>query len=234
MNPQFWQDSSVLITGGTGSFGKKCIEILLRDYHPAQDRRLQPRRVEAARDVTRGLRSPEPPVFPRRYSRRRSHEAGDAGHRLRHPRRRAETGPGLRVQSRRSGKDQRRRGAEHHRGGDRRRRQEGPRAEHRQGRQSRQSLRRHEALRREIAGAGQRLCGPGGNALQLHPLRQRARQPGQRRFRSFAPAAQRPDYRDRPPHDAVLVDAGARRPLRAGLHRATCAAARSSSPKSPA
>ena len=34
MNPQFWQESSVLITGGTGSFGKKCIEILLGEYRP--------------------------------------------------------------------------------------------------------------------------------------------------------------------------------------------------------
>jgi UDP-N-acetylglucosamine 4,6-dehydratase len=34
MNLQFWQESSVLITGGTGSFGKKCIEILLAEYRP--------------------------------------------------------------------------------------------------------------------------------------------------------------------------------------------------------
>jgi len=34
MNLEYWEESSVLITGGTGSFGKKCIEILLRDYHP--------------------------------------------------------------------------------------------------------------------------------------------------------------------------------------------------------
>lgn len=27
-------DKSILITGGTGSFGKKCVEILLRDYKP--------------------------------------------------------------------------------------------------------------------------------------------------------------------------------------------------------
>lgn len=27
-------DRAVLITGGTGSFGKKCVEILLRDHHP--------------------------------------------------------------------------------------------------------------------------------------------------------------------------------------------------------
>jgi len=29
-----WKDASVLVTGGTGSFGKKCAEILLREYHP--------------------------------------------------------------------------------------------------------------------------------------------------------------------------------------------------------
>lgn len=29
-----WSEQVVLVTGGTGSFGKKFIEILLRDYHP--------------------------------------------------------------------------------------------------------------------------------------------------------------------------------------------------------
>jgi len=29
-----WQESVVLVTGGTGSFGKKFTEIMLRDYHP--------------------------------------------------------------------------------------------------------------------------------------------------------------------------------------------------------
>ncbi|HEX7974245.1 MAG TPA: UDP-N-acetylglucosamine 4,6-dehydratase (inverting) [Anaerolineales bacterium] len=29
-----WTDKVVLVTGGTGSFGKKFIEIMLRDYHP--------------------------------------------------------------------------------------------------------------------------------------------------------------------------------------------------------
>lgn len=29
-----WQETIVLITGGTGSFGKKCAEILLNEYHP--------------------------------------------------------------------------------------------------------------------------------------------------------------------------------------------------------
>jgi UDP-N-acetylglucosamine 4,6-dehydratase len=29
-----WADQAVLITGGTGSFGKKFVEVMLRDYHP--------------------------------------------------------------------------------------------------------------------------------------------------------------------------------------------------------
>ena len=29
-----WSEQSLLVTGGTGSFGKKLVEILLRDYHP--------------------------------------------------------------------------------------------------------------------------------------------------------------------------------------------------------
>lgn len=29
-----WQKSVVMVTGGTGSFGKRCIDVLLREYHP--------------------------------------------------------------------------------------------------------------------------------------------------------------------------------------------------------
>ena len=31
-----WKDKNVLITGGTGSFGKKFIEVILAEYHPAR------------------------------------------------------------------------------------------------------------------------------------------------------------------------------------------------------
>ncbi len=31
-----WENKVVLITGGTGSFGKKCIEVLLKEYHPSK------------------------------------------------------------------------------------------------------------------------------------------------------------------------------------------------------
>ena len=33
-NKTDWQKMSVLVTGGTGSFGKKFTEIMLRDFHP--------------------------------------------------------------------------------------------------------------------------------------------------------------------------------------------------------
>ena len=29
-----WQEQVVLVTGGTGSFGKKFVEMMLREYHP--------------------------------------------------------------------------------------------------------------------------------------------------------------------------------------------------------
>ncbi|HLF89073.1 MAG TPA: polysaccharide biosynthesis protein, partial [Anaerolineales bacterium] len=31
-----WSDQVVLVTGGTGSFGKKFIEIMLKEYQPAK------------------------------------------------------------------------------------------------------------------------------------------------------------------------------------------------------
>jgi UDP-N-acetylglucosamine 4,6-dehydratase len=34
--PQEWSDKVVLVTGGTGSFGKKFVEIMLKEYHPAK------------------------------------------------------------------------------------------------------------------------------------------------------------------------------------------------------
>lgn len=29
-----WNDQNILITGGTGSFGRKFVEIMLKEYHP--------------------------------------------------------------------------------------------------------------------------------------------------------------------------------------------------------
>jgi UDP-N-acetylglucosamine 4,6-dehydratase len=35
-DPMNWTDQVVLVTGGTGSFGKKFVEIMLAEYHPAK------------------------------------------------------------------------------------------------------------------------------------------------------------------------------------------------------
>ena len=31
-----WQNKVVLVTGGTGSFGKKFIRLMLNEYHPSK------------------------------------------------------------------------------------------------------------------------------------------------------------------------------------------------------
>ncbi len=31
-----WKDKVILVTGGTGSFGKKFIEIMLKEFHPGK------------------------------------------------------------------------------------------------------------------------------------------------------------------------------------------------------
>ncbi len=31
-----WTNKNILVTGGTGSFGKKFVEVMLKEYHPAR------------------------------------------------------------------------------------------------------------------------------------------------------------------------------------------------------
>ena len=31
-----WTDKVILVTGGTGSFGKKFIDVMVKEYHPAK------------------------------------------------------------------------------------------------------------------------------------------------------------------------------------------------------
>ena len=38
-----WKNQVVLITGGTGSFGKKFVEIMLKDFQAQKNHYLQPR-----------------------------------------------------------------------------------------------------------------------------------------------------------------------------------------------
>ena len=37
-----WKEQIILVTGGTGSFGKKFIRIILDEYQPAKAHHLQP------------------------------------------------------------------------------------------------------------------------------------------------------------------------------------------------
>jgi hypothetical protein len=46
-----WSEQVVLVTGGTGSFGKKFVEIMLREYQLKESWDVQPRRTEATRDA---------------------------------------------------------------------------------------------------------------------------------------------------------------------------------------
>ena len=139
--------ATILLTGGTGSFGNAFVERVLaalaRRHHP----RLLPRRAEAVGDAAHvsattscassSATSATGPPGP-----------GHAGRRHRHPRRGDEAGAGVRVQPVRGRADQRPRRPERRRRRHRRRRRAGRRPLDRQGRQPGQPLRRHQALRR--------------------------------------------------------------------------------------
>ena len=165
-------DKSILITGGTGSFGKAFVRTVLRQY-PGIKRlvvfsRDELKQYEMAQEFARaehpGLR-----YFIGDVRDEERLHAGAGGDRRGRARRRAEAGAGRRVQPLRVHQDQRLGCAERRskrawtagvnaRG----------RAVHRQGRRAHQPLRRHQALLRQA------VC-----RRQQHPWR--ARHPLQRR-----------------------------------------------------
>ena len=151
---------TLLITGGTGSFGNAFIRTVLARPRRRLDPRLQPRRAQAVR-ARADRSSDEPPALAaRRRARPRPPARRDARRRRRRPRRRAEAGAGVRVQPVRGGPDQRHRrrrtsiAAAIDNGVPR------DRALHRQGGQPGQPLRRDQAVRREDLRPGQRLRRP--------------------------------------------------------------------------
>ena len=97
---------TILLTGGTGSFGNAFVERLLarprRRHHPG----VLPRRAEAVGDA-RPLRRRPAALHARRHPQPGPHGPGLPGRRRRRPRRRHEAGAGLRVQPVRGGADQR-------------------------------------------------------------------------------------------------------------------------------
>ena len=101
-----WSEQVVLVTGGTGSFGKKFVEIMLREYHPK--RLVIFSRDELKQHDMRASGFDHPSL---RYFIGDVRDAGTAGARLRRgdgrrPRRGAEAGSGLRVQPVRGDPDQ--------------------------------------------------------------------------------------------------------------------------------
>ena len=185
----------ILVTGGTGSFGRAFVRHLLDEHEPAAIRvfsRDELKQYEMQRAIEDDVRV----RFLLGDVRSAERLTGRAARRRRlHPRRRAEAGPGLRVQPLRGGPDEHHRRRERRLRGDRQRRAADDGAVDRQGGQPGQPLRRDEALRREDRHAGQRLRRRLALALRLRALRQRRRQPRQRR------SALQGAGRDRPADD---------------------------------
>ncbi len=60
-----WSQESVLVTGGTGSFGKKFVEIMLRDYRPQRLAILSRDELKQHEMRASGFDHPEPALFHR-------------------------------------------------------------------------------------------------------------------------------------------------------------------------
>ena len=144
--------------------------------------RVQPRRAQAVRAAARGIDGERRLRFLIGDVRDRDRLSRATPRRRRdRPRGRAQAGAGVRVQPVRGRADQRHRRRERGRRGDRERGvHRRLAAQHRQGGQPGQPVRRDQALRGEDLHPGQRVRRRFGGALRLRPLRQRRRQPRQR------------------------------------------------------
>jgi len=166
-----WSESVVLVTGGTGSFGKKFIEIMLKEYHPRKLIVFSRDELKQHEMQVAGFNHPTLRYFigdVRDLQRcRRAFEGVDvvihAAALKQVPA--CEYNPMEAIKT----------NIQCDRSGDRKWRQQGDGAFHRQSRQSGQSLRRHQAGCREVDGPEQRLCRWTQHAHLLHTLRKRGR-----------------------------------------------------------
>ena len=148
------------MTGGTGSFGKKCIKILLPDYHPKKVIVFSRDELKQHEMLSGGFDHPSLRYFlgdirDRQRLRRAMRDVDIVIHAAAMKQVPAcEYNPGEAVKTNVDGA-QNIIDAAIDCGV-----KQGARPEHRQGRQPGQPLRRHQALRRETAGAGQRLRRP--------------------------------------------------------------------------
>ncbi len=107
--------ATILLTGGTGSFGNAFVERAIAAVARHHDPRLLPRRAQAVRDAASGSATRNLRFFIGDVRDRDRLVAGRPGRRLHRPRRGDEAGAGLRVQPVRGGPDQRARRAERRR-----------------------------------------------------------------------------------------------------------------------
>ena len=148
-------DQTVLITGGTGSFGKKFIETILREHNPRKvivfsrdelkqyEMQHQPGVSGRANALLSGRRARRGSAAPRFQWRGCRDSCGGF-----------EAGSRCRIQPVRGDQDQCVRRAEHHRSGHRSGRDAGGRPLYRQSGQSHQSLWRDETLFRQTLRGG--------------------------------------------------------------------------------
>ena len=111
--------STILLTGGTGSFGNAFVERVTTLLARRRRARVLARRAEAVGDA-RPLRRPPGALLHRRRPRPLPHDARGRGRRHRRARGRDEAGPGVRVQPVRGGAHERARRAARRRRRDRR------------------------------------------------------------------------------------------------------------------
>ena len=176
-------DKAVLVTGGTGSFGKHFVQTVIERYQPAPPRHLLARRAQAVRDAAAlpdGALSLHA-LLHRRRARPRPPRARHARHRLCDPCRRPEAGADRRIQSLRMHPHQRLRRRERRLRGAAPQRAQGDRAVDRQGRQSGQSLRRLQARLRQDLRRRQQSRRRRRHAIRRRALRQCVRLARQRR-----------------------------------------------------
>ncbi len=229
-----WRQSVVLITGGTGSFGKRCAEILLRDYHPKKLIIFSRDELKQHEMACGGFDHPSLRYFlgdirDRERLRRAMRGVDVVIHAAALKQVPAcEYNPGEAVKTNVDGA------------------QNIVDAAIDCGVRKVLGLSTDKAVNPINLYGATKLCaekllvqgnayaGAGRHPLQLHALRQRVGQPRQRDPGVPTAAPRRHAYRDRSPHDALLADHRPGRAIRAALPWRSWPAARSSCPSCPA
>ena len=174
-NSAMFNDKSILITGGTGSFGRQYVKTILAAL-PAEESSSSTRATSSSSSRwSRIFNQDCMRYFIGDVRDRDRLVAGDEWRRLRDPRRGAQAGAGGRIQPDGMHQDQHPRRGERHPRRACERRREGHRAVDRQGGQPDQPVRRDQARLRQAVRRGQQSRRRAQDALLGRALRQRRR-----------------------------------------------------------